>query len=166
MAPFVQYVVRITGFGEADNSCRSVDLGIYRLGSDQFADVLLRLILRKIQQLCEATHLNASVVLGNDTHIVLNNTLAQILPSLMSFLIAGLSRLSVEDIGAAQMGAKLLGNLGPSHQLMNRKQTQKLRIQCDLRVPGILVNAVQKVVLLVIIRCKYDKVNDALEDLI
>lgn len=88
VAPFVQNIISISWLGKADNLCGTINLGVDCLGGDKLADVLLSLILGEIEELSEALHLDASVILGDDTDIVLNNPLSQVLPSLMRLLIA------------------------------------------------------------------------------
>lgn len=165
VAPLVQDIVCVSRLGEADDSCRSVDLGVHSLGGDQFTNVLFRLILRKVKELGKAAHLNASVVLGNDPNVVLDNALAQVLPPLVGLFICRLSGLSVKDVGAAQMRAESLGDFGPSHQLVNCKEPEKLSILRNLRVSGVSVYALKEVVLFVVVGSKDYKVDDALENL-
>ena len=73
--------------------------------------------------------------------------------------------MSIEHVGAAQVRTKLLSNLGPAHQLVNGEQSEQLSVERDLRVTGVSKDALQKVVLFVIVRGEDDKVNDALQDL-
>lgn len=164
-APFVQDVIGVSGLGKAHDASRSVNLGVDRLGRDQLAYVLFRLILCQVEQLGEALHLDARVVLGNDADVVLDDTLPEILPSLVGLLIRRLAGLGVEDIGAGKVRTKFLSNLGPSHQLVDGEQSKKLGIEGDLRVASITVYAVEEIVLLVVVRGKDRKVDDALEDL-
>lgn len=87
VTPLIQNVISIPRLREADDPCRSVNLGVHSLGGNQLADVLFRLILSQVEQLGEASHLDASVVLGNDADIVLNDSLSEILPSLVRLLV-------------------------------------------------------------------------------
>ena len=81
-APLVQDVIRISRPGKADNACWSVDLCVDRLRGHQLADVLLSLILGQVEELGQATHLDPSVVLGYNAHVMFDNPLAQIFPAL------------------------------------------------------------------------------------
>jgi len=87
VAPLIQDIIRISGLREADDAGRSVDLGVDRLGGDELADVLLRLILGQVEKLRETLHLDARVVLGHHADVVLNDTFPQVLPPLVSLLI-------------------------------------------------------------------------------
>ena len=49
VTPLIENIVSISGLSEANNSCRSVNLGINGLGGYKLANVLLGLVLGKIQ---------------------------------------------------------------------------------------------------------------------
>ena len=144
-APLVQNIVRIARLGKVDNLCRAVDLGVDGLGRDEVADVLLRLVLVQVKKFPKTRDLNARVVLGHHAHIVLNDSLAQVLPSLMRLGIAGLAELLIKDVGGAEVFAELLLNYWPSHELRNGEELQKLSLDRNLCVAGVFGNAVEKV---------------------
>lgn len=164
-APLVQDVICISGLREAYNTRRAIDLGVDSLGGDQLADVLLRLVLCEIQQLGEALGLDAGVVLGDHTDIVLDDSLAEIQPALVRLLIVRLTGLGVEDISFTQVRAKGLCDLWPAHELVNCEKLEKLCLLGDLADSGVLLDSVQQIVLLVVVRGKNDEVDNALEDL-
>lgn len=64
------------------------------------------------------------------------------------------------------MGAERLGNLGPAHQLVNGEEFEQFRIQLYLAVAGVSVDTVKKVMLLVVVGRKDDKVDDSLKNLV
>jgi hypothetical protein len=107
-APFIEDIVRVSRLGEANDSGGTVNLCVDGLGRDQFADILLRLVLGEIQELGQALHLDTGVVFGHDTDVVLDDALSQVLPPLVCLVIAGLASLSVEDVSAAEMRTELL----------------------------------------------------------
>jgi hypothetical protein len=49
LRPFVQDLVGVFGFGERDNSCRAINLGIDRLGDNQLGQELLAILVWQIQ---------------------------------------------------------------------------------------------------------------------
>lgn len=51
-APFVEHIIRVARLREAHDAGGPVDLGMDRLRSHQLADVLLRLVLCKVEELC------------------------------------------------------------------------------------------------------------------
>ncbi len=163
--PFVQNIVCISGLREADNSGGSIDFGVNGLRSDQLADILLRLIFRQIEQLGQAWHLDAGIVFGDDTNIVLNDTLAEILPSLICLLVCRLALRRIEHICAAKVWPKQLGNFWPSHEFVNGEEFQQLCVEGDLVGSSVFLYAVEKVGLLVVVGSKDDIVDDSLQDL-
>lgn len=96
---------------------------------------------------------------------MLDNSFAQVLPSLVCLLIIRVTRLRIEHISLRKVRSKLLGNHGPSHELWNGEEFDQLRIFGDHSVPRIALNAVYEVGLFVVVGRKDDEVNDALEDL-
>jgi hypothetical protein len=82
---------------------------------------------------------------------VLNHSLSQILPSLVSLVVRRLAQLGVKDIGTAEMRAESLRNLWPSHQLMNSKESQKFCFGWNFRVACVFMDSVKEVVLFVVI---------------
>lgn len=48
---------------------------------------------------------------------------------------------------------------------MDGEQLQKLGVERNLGISGVAVNAVEKIVLFVVVGCEDDKVDNALEDL-
>lgn len=131
-APLVQNVIGIPGFGKVDQSRGSVNLSVDGLRCDQITNVLLRLFLSQIQQLGQTAHLNASVVLGYYTDIVLDNPLSQVFPPLVCLVLGRLLRLGIEHVCVAQVGAELLGNHRPAHQLGDGEQLQQARFLGNL----------------------------------
>jgi hypothetical protein len=168
-APLVQDIIRILGFGETDDASGTIDPRVDGLGSDQFRDVLLRLVLAEIEQLSESGHADASVVLGNDADIVLDNPLTQILPSLMSLFILLVSRSSgssrSKDVRLAEVWAEAFSNHRPTHELRNGELLNQCRLGGDLGIPSIAVDTVEEVRLLIIVRSEDDEVDDSLKGL-
>ena len=165
VAPLVKDIISITRLSEANDARGPVNLSVDSLRRNQLANVLLRLVLSEVEELGKTAHLDAGVILGHDAHVVLDDSLSQILPSLVSLLVGRLAFFGVEDVGAAEMGAKLLGHLGPAHKLVNGEEFEKLGIEGNLGVSCVSENSLEEVVLLVIIRSENDKVDDSLEDL-
>ena len=75
-APLVQDLVGPSGFGETDDTRGAIDPGVDRLGRDQLADVTLRLVLVQVEELRQAGHLDAGVVLGDDADVVFDDPFA------------------------------------------------------------------------------------------
>ena len=144
-APFVQHVVGITGLGEADQPSRAVDLGVNRLRCDQVANVFLSFFLSQIQELRQTTHLNPRVIFSHHSHIVLDHTLPEVLPSPVRLIVGRRARLGFEDVCVAQVRAELLRNHRPTHQFGDRKQLNQTLFIGNLREAAILLNAVQKI---------------------
>jgi hypothetical protein len=163
--PFVQYVVSISGFGEVDNPCWSIDLGIHRLRGYQLTDVFLRLVFCQIEELSKARHLDASIVFGNNSDIVFNDTLAQILPSLVRLRVGRLARDRIKDIGCAEMGTKQPSDFWPSHELMNGEELEELCVERDLLESGVFVDSVEEIGLFVVIWGEDNVVDSPLQDL-
>lgn len=165
-APLIQRVVGVARLGEADDALGTVDLGVDRLGRDELTDVLFRLVLRQVQQLRQALRADPRVVLGDHAHVVLDHALAQVLPALRGLRVRGLGRGGgVEDFRGAEVRAKELGDFGPAHELVDREELEELGVVGDLRVARVLVDAVEEVVLLVVVGGKNHEVDDSLEDL-
>lgn len=166
-APFVQHFICISRLGKRDDSRRPVDLGVDRLSRHKLADVAFRLFLVQIEQLGESVHLYAGVVFRNDANIVFDDPLAEVLPAgvgLRIFLVRGRGR-SGEDVGGAEVGAEALGDDGPAHEFGDGEGFEQLLLVGDKRVAGVGVYAVEKVGLLVVVRCEENVVDDSLEDL-
>lgn len=144
-APLVEHVVRIPGFGKVDQPRGSVDLGVDGLQRYKLADILLRLLLSQVQQLGQPAHLDTSVVLGHHAHVMLDDPLAQILPSPVGLVLSSLLGLGVEHIGATQMRAELLGHQRPAHQLGDGELLHQLGFLGNLRQSGVLLDAVQQI---------------------
>lgn len=142
--PLVEHFVSITSLLKADESGRAVDLGVDGLADNKVADVLLRLFLTKVEQLCQALEVNSSVVLGNDSDVVFNDTLAQVLPALVGLGIGSVGR-SVEDVGLAQLGTVVLGDGGPAHEFGNGKEVEEGGIVRDLLVARVAVDSVEQI---------------------
>jgi hypothetical protein len=163
--PLVQYIICVSWLGEVDNSGWTIDLGVHSLCSHQLADVFLRFVLCQVEKLGQAGHLDAGVVFGNDSDIMLDDTLAEILPSLVSLLICRLTRSNIEDICAAEMRTKELRNFWPSHEFVNGEELEELGIEWYLGISGISVNAMEEVGLFVVVGGEDDIVDDSLQDL-
>ena len=163
--PLVQHIICVSWLGEVNDSGWTIDLGVHSLCSHQLADVFLRLILCQVEKLSQAGHLDAGVVFGDNSDIVLNDTLAEILPSLVGLLICGLTRSNIEDIGAAEMRTKELRNFWPSHEFVDGEELEELGIKWYLGISGIFVNAVEEVGLFVVVGGEDDIVDDSLQDL-
>ena len=164
-APLVEDIVRVARLGEGDDAGWPVDLGVDGLRRHQLADVLLCLVLCQIQKLGQARDLDASVVLCDDADVVLNDTLAQVLPPLVCLVVFRLTLLCIEDIGIGQVRPELLRNHGPPHQLWDGEELDELCVLWDQRVACVALDAVDEIGLLVIVWCEDDEVDDALEDL-
>ena len=165
-APLVEDVVGVAGLREADDAGWPVDLGKHRLGRHQLADVLLRLVLGQVEQLGEAAHLDARVVLGDDADVVLDDALAQVLPPLKGLVFVVILCLVVEDVGAGQVGPEHAGDLGPPHELVDCEELQELGIVGHRRVARVLVDPVEEIVLLVVVGREDDEIDDALQYLL
>lgn len=164
--PLVQDIVDVAGLGKRHDAGGAVDARVHRLGAHQLADVLLRLVLRQVEELRQPPHADARVVLGDDAHVVLDHALAQVLPPLVRLaLVVGLVRLAVEHVRAAQVGAELLRHLGPAHQLVHREELQQLRVVGDLGVSRVSEDTVEEIVLFVVVWGEDDEIDDALKDL-
>lgn len=70
--------------------------------------------------MCESAHLDPRVVFGDDTDVVFDDALAEVLPALVGFGV-GVGRGDVEDVGGAEVGAEFLGDDGPAHQFGDGK---------------------------------------------
>lgn len=163
--PLIQHIIRIPRLREIDNPGWTIDLGIHRLSSNQLADVLLRLVFGEIKQLGEAGHLDTGIVFCDNTDVVLDDALAKVLPALVGFLVGGLARGGIEDIGAAEMGAKELRYFRPAHEFVNGEEFEELGFEGDLAVAGVSDDAVEEVGLFVVVGGKNNVVDDSLENL-
>ena len=109
--------------------------------------------------------MDAGVVFGYNSDIVLDDTLAEIFPSLVCLLICRLTWSNIEDICAAEMRTKELGDFWPSHKFVNGEELKKLGIEWYLGISGISVNAMEEVGLFVVVGSEDDIVDDSLQDL-
>jgi hypothetical protein len=164
-APLIQHIICVSWLGEADDPGRSVNLGIHSFRCDQLADVLLCLILSQIEKLGQARHLDACVVFGNDTDVVLDDTLAEILPSLICLLVCRLALRDIEHISAAEVGTEQLGNFWPSHEFMYGEEFEELCVKRDLVDSGVFLYSVEEIGLFVVIGGEDDIVDNSLQDL-
>jgi hypothetical protein len=144
-APFIKHVICVSRLGEADDSGRSVDLGVHCLGCNQLTDILLCLILGQVEKLGQAWHLDSGVIFGNDTDVVFNDTLVKIFPSLMCLLVCRLTLRGIENICAAEMRTEQLSDFWPSHEFMNGEELEELSVEGNLRDSGIFLNAMEEV---------------------
>jgi hypothetical protein len=76
-------------------------------------------------------------------------------------VLGGLLGLGVEDVGVAQVRAELLGDHGPAHQLGDGKELHQTGFLGDLRQSRVLLDAVQEIRLLIIVRGKNNIVDNA-----
>ncbi len=107
--------------------------------------------------------MDAGVVFGNDADIVFDDSLAEVFPTLMGFLVwSGRGR---EDIGGEKVGAEDFGDFRPAHDLVDGKKFEELGFKGDLGIAGIFVDAVEKVRLFVVVGSEDDEVDDSLEGL-
>jgi hypothetical protein len=164
-APLVQDVISIAGLCEAHDPRGAVDLGVDCLGGDELADVLFRLVLGQVEQLGQAVHADAGVVLCDDADVVFNDALAQVLPPVVGLGIGRLAWGGVEDISGEQMRSEYAGDFRPAHELVDSEEAEKLGVLGHQGVAGVLVNAVEQVVLLVVVWGENDEVDDPLENL-
>ena len=109
--------------------------------------------------------MDSGIVFSDDPDVVLNDTLAQVLPALVCLCVGRLPWSRIEDVGAAEVRAEELSYLGPSHEFVDGKQLEQLRIEGDLGVAGVFVDAVQEIRLLVVIRREDNIVDDSLQAL-
>ena len=107
--------------------------------------------------------MDASVVFGDDTDVVLDDALPEILPSLMCLLIGTLG--AIEYISAGKVGTEHLGDFGPSHEFVDGEEFEELGFQGHLSVAGVSLDAVQEVGLFVVVGGEDDEIDDALESL-
>ena len=63
------------------------------------------------------------------------------------------------------MGAEALGNDGPAHEFGNGEGFKELLLVGDEGVSSVGVYAMEKVGLLVVVRCEKNVIDDSLEDL-
>jgi hypothetical protein len=96
---------------------------------------------------------------------VFNDTLAEILPSLVSLLVCRLSLSNIEYVCAAKMWAEQLGNLWPSHKFVDCEELEKLCVEGNLVDPSVFLYTVEEVGLLVVVGGEDDIVDNSLEDL-
>lgn len=111
----------------------------------------------------ETGELDARVVFRDDAHVVLDDALAQVLPSGVRFWV-GVFGGGGEDVGGAEVGAVGLGDDGPAHDFGDGELFEEALFLGDEGVAGVGVDAVQEVGLLVVVRGEDDVVDDALED--
>lgn len=163
-APLVQHLVRIPRLGETHHPGRTIDFGVDRLRRDQLTDIRLRLLLIQIQQLREPRHGDAGVVFGNDADIVLDDALAQIEEAGVGLGVFGRGCVG-EDVGGAEVGAKFLGDDGPTHEFGDCEKFEELGFGGDEGVAGVGVDAVEEVGLFVVVGRKDDVEDYSLEDL-
>lgn len=165
VTPLVQDVIRASWLGEADNPGRTVNPGVDHLRGNELADILLRLDLGQVEVLCQPVHSDAGVVFGDNADIVLDDPLAQVLPSLVGFGVRGGAKLGVKDVRLAEMRSVELLDVGPSHKLLHCELLEQLSLKGDLRVAGVRLNAVHQVVLLVVMSRKDGEVDDTRQGL-
>ena len=163
--PLVQHIISISWLGEVNDASWAIDLGEDGLCGNQFADILLSLLLSQVEKLSQAWNLDTSIVLGNDSNIVLNDTLSEIFPSLIGLLVCRLIWSNIEDIGSAEVWTKDLSNFRPPHEFVDCEELEELGIESYLGVSGVSVNAMEEVGLFVVIWSENDIVDDSLEDL-
>ena len=164
-APLVQHIVRIARLGKVYDARRAVDLGVDRLRGHEIADVLLRLLLRQVEQLRQTAHLDARIVFGHHADVVLDHSLAEVLPALVGLVVAACAGLGVKDVGAAEVRAELLCYHGPAHQFVDGKEAEQAGFNWNLGVAGFGVDAMEEVGLFVVVGGEDDVVDDPLEDL-
>lgn len=63
------------------------------------------------------------------------------------------------------MGAEAFGDYRPAHEFGDGEGFEQLLLVGDERVAGVGVDAVEKVGLLVVVRCEENVIDDSLEDL-
>lgn len=164
-APLVQHLVGVARLGETDHFGGPVDLGVDGFGGDELADVGFRFVFVQVEQLRQAAHLDARVVLGDDPDVVLDDALAEILPARMGFGVRGGDRGCGEDVRVAKVAAEVFGNDRPPHEFGNGKELQKLCFRRGERIPGIGVNTVEKIGLFVVIWRENNVIDNPLKDL-
>lgn len=164
-APLIQHIVRIARLSKVDQPRRTINLRMDGLRRYQLADVLLRLLLRQIEQLRQPAHLDARIVLRDDADVVLDHAFPQILPAAVGLVISSLTWLRTEDISLAELRAELLGHHGPAHQLVDRKQLDEAGFDGDSRQSGVLLHAVQEIRLFVVVGGKNNVIDNPGKDL-
>uniref|UniRef100_A0A182KJ46 Uncharacterized protein n=1 Tax=Anopheles christyi TaxID=43041 RepID=A0A182KJ46_9DIPT len=101
-----------------DNARRSVRFHFERTGIDHPRKVLLAFTLAQIQQLSHTLQIDACVVVGYDSHVMLDQPVLQLRPTL--FAVAGLL---VEDVERVQFGTVHRAEGVEIDQLLAHEQT-------------------------------------------
>lgn len=109
--------------------------------------------------------MDASVVLCDDSDIVLDDTLAKVLPAGMGLRVWRGCRRFREDVGGTKMATEFLGNDGPPHKFGNGEEFQKLGFWGGKGISSVGVDTMEKVGLLIVIWREYNIVNNPLKDL-
>ena len=105
--PLIQHLVRIPRPRKRHHPRWPIDLRIHRLRRHQRTDIRFRLLLVQVKQLRQSVHLDAGVIFRDDADVVLDDALAQVLPTGVGF---GVVRVVVgcggEDVRGAEVGAE------------------------------------------------------------
>jgi hypothetical protein len=109
--------------------------------------------------------LDAGIIFGNHSDIVLDDTLAEIFPSLVCFLIFRLIRSRIKNVSATEMWTKELSNFWPSHEFVDGKKFEELSIERYLSITDVFLHTVEEVGLFVVVGSEDNVVNDSLQDL-
>lgn len=144
-APLVQHVISVARLREADQPSGTVNLGVNCLRCHQVTDVLLGLLLGQIQEFRQTAHLNPCVILGHYPHVVFNDTLSEVLPSLIRLVIGGRAGLGIKNVCVAQVRTELLRDHRPAHQLGDGKKVHQTGFNGNVGDTAVLLNTVQQV---------------------
>ena len=113
----------------------------------------------------QAGHADAGVVFCDDADVVLDDTLAEVQPAGVRFGFFALFRRGGKDVGGAEVGAKFLGDDGPTHEFGYGEEFEELLFEGDEGVAGVRVDAVEEVGLFVVVGGEDDVVDYSLENL-
>lgn len=109
--------------------------------------------------------MDTSVIFGHNADVMFDDTLAEVFPALVGFLVGRLGWGNIEDICRAEVGTEEFGYFWPSHKFVDSKELEELCIERDLSVSSVLVDAVEKIGLFVVVGCEDNIVNNSLQNL-
>lgn len=142
--PLIEHLVSVSLLLEANQSRRTINLCVDGLADDQLANVLLRLLFAQVEELREALEVDAGVVFGDNTDIVLDDALAEVQPALMCLGVAGLIG-CVKDVGGAEVGTVVLRDMRPTHELRDGEEVEEGGVAGNLLIPGVAVDTMEEV---------------------
>mmetsp|Transcript_13252 Transcript_13252/g.41928 ORF Transcript_13252/g.41928 Transcript_13252/m.41928 type:complete len:510 (+) Transcript_13252:201-1730(+) len=125
--PRVEVLAGVLLAPEHHHARGAVDLGKERLGDDHVAEVLLREVRGEVEELREAGHGAAAVVLGHHEDVVLNHAEAEVLPALLPVRAPEHLRLRL-DLGGVGRGEG-----GPADDLEGGELLEELLVHGEVR---------------------------------